>query len=306
MVQLGQVRHRDGIFPCRLRPRPLTVNPTHSSSGRPAAFASSLLPKALVAGVALCASGAFAQSSDAWQFSGSLNLFLPSVSGSSSFPASGGGSVIDVNGGNVYDSLNAMFMGSLEARKGPWGMFTDVIYLDLSTNKAGSREFRIGRNDLPVGASANLELGLTGWAWTLGGSYRLAATPRYQVDVLAGARLLDIETQLDWTLGGNVGSVALADRTGSRTVTHKNWDFIVGAKGRLGLDGAGKWFVPYYMDIGAGDSQMTVQAMTGVGYAFSWGDVIGSWRYLGYEMKSGSSLQDLSLNGPMVSAVFRW
>jgi hypothetical protein len=282
------------------------VNPTHSSCGRPTAFAASLLPKALVAGAALCASGAFAQSSDAWQFTGSLNLFLPSVSGSSTFPASGGGSTIDVDGSKVFDSLNSLFMGSLEARKGAWGMFADVIYLDFSASQSGSRDFRIGRADLPVGASANLELGLKGWSWTFGGSYRLATTPRYQVDVLAGARLLDIETRLDWGLSGNVGSVALADRAGSRTTTLKNWDFIVGAKGRLALDGAGKWFVPYYFDIGAGDSQMTVQAMTGVGYAFSWGDVVGSWRYIDYEMKSGSFTQDLRFSGPMVAAVFHW
>ena len=267
---------------------------------------SSLLRKVLVAGAALCASGAFAQSGDAWQFSGSLNLFLPSMSGNSKFPASGGGSAIDVDGGKILDSLNSTFMGSFEARKGAWGLFTDVIYLDLSASQSGSRDFRIGRADLPAGASANLELGLSGWSWTLAGSYRLATTPRYHVDVIAGARLLDIETRLDWALAGNVGSVALADRAGSRTTRQKNWDFIIGAKGRLSLGAAGKWFVPYYLDIGTGDSQKTVQANTGLGYAFSWGDVVGSWRYIDYDMKSDATVQNLRFSGPMVAAVFHW
>ena len=38
----------------------------------------------------------------------------------------------------------------------------------------------------------------------------------------------------------------------------------------------------------------------------SWGEIVGSWRYLGYNMKSGEGLQDLSFNGPMLSAVFHW
>ena len=262
-----------------------------------------MLRNTIVAFAALCASASFAQSADRWEFSGSVNLYLPTMKAQSAFPPGSGGSSASID---VSDSLEFTFMGSLEARKGVWGVFTDVIYLDLSASEGGSRDLQLGGAGLPVGASANVNLGLTGWSWTVAGTYRLAATPRYHVDLVGGARMLDIETNLDWTLGGNVGSVALADRAGSRTGGQTNWDVIVGAKGRLALGTQGKWFMPYYLDIGAGESKWTAQAMTGVGYAFSWGDVIGSWRYLGYEMKSGSAVQDLSLNGPMVSAVVRW
>jgi hypothetical protein len=32
----------------------------------------------------------------------------------------------------------------------------------------------------------------------------------------------------------------------------------------------------------------------GVGYAFSWGSIVGAWRYLDYEFKSGSSIENIS------------
>lgn len=57
---------------------------------------------------------------------------------------------------------------------------------------------------------------------------------------------------------------------------------------------------------GNGRSDLTYQVMSGVGYAFNWGDVIGGWRYLGYNMKSGKAIESLNLNGPMVSVAFRW
>jgi len=260
----------------------------------------------LVALAAFGASAAFGQSADRWEFGGSFNIFLPTMKAQTVFPPSGGGSAASIDAGKILDNLDFTFMGSLEARKGVWGAFTDVIYLDLSASKGGSRDLQLGGAGLPVGAFANVNLGLTGWSWTVAGTYRLAATPKYHVDLVGGARMLDIETNLDWPLGGNVGSVALADRAGSRTVGLTIWDVIVGAKGRLALGAQGKWFMPYYLDVGTGESKWTVQAMTGVGYAFSWGDVVGSWRYLGYEMKSGSAVQDLSFSGPMVSAVVRW
>ncbi len=69
---------------------------------------------------------------------------------------------------------------------------------------------------------------------------------------------------------------------------------------------AKKWFVPYYLDVGAGDSKSTWQAVTGVGYSFGWGDVVGAWRHLDYRMKSGNAVESLSFSGPGIAAVFRW
>jgi hypothetical protein len=46
--------------------------------------------------------------------------------------------------------------------------------------------------------------------------------------------------------------------------------------------------------------------MTGIGYSFGWGDVVGSWRYLDYKMKSGRVIESMNFNGPSLAAVFHW
>jgi hypothetical protein len=47
-------------------------------------------------------------------------------------------------------------------------------------------------------------------------------------------------------------------------------------------------FVPYYLDVGTGDSKLTWQGIAGLGYAFSWAEVIGTWRYLDYRFSAHS------------------
>ncbi len=107
------------------------------------------------------------------------------------------------------------FMGSFEARKGVWGGFTDVVYVDLGQSKSGFRDMTIGGNQLPADASANANYDLKGTAWTLAGSYRAVPDVRSPVDVFAGARMLDIKQTLGWQLSGNVGSVPLPGRSGN-------------------------------------------------------------------------------------------
>jgi hypothetical protein len=64
--------------------------------------------------------------------------------------------------------------------------------------------------------------------------------------------------------------------------------------------------VPYYFDIGAGQSQSTVQAAGGLGYAFKWGEISAMYRYLGYRTKEGRVLDDINFSGPLLAATWRW
>lgn len=246
-----------------------------------------------------------AQDGGDWKFQGTVYLYLPSVDGKTTFPSSGGGSSVGVDAGSILDHLKMTFMGSLEASRGPWGVYTDAIYIDLGDSASGSRAITIG-GGLPAGASASIDYDLRGWLWTLAGTWRAVSTPSYRLDVVGGTRLLDMKQTVDWRLAGNIGSIPLPDQQGVRTTSLVNWDAIVGVKGRAAFGDGLRWFVPYYLDIGAGESKFTWQAIAGVGYSFGWGDVVGVWRYIDYRMKSGSVIESLSFNGPGVAAVFRW
>ncbi|MBK6396605.1 MAG: hypothetical protein IPF73_19570, partial [Betaproteobacteria bacterium] len=50
---------------------------------------------------------------------------------------------------------------------------------------------------------------------------------------------------------------------------------IIGVKGRYAFGADRRWFAPYYLDVRTGDSDLTWQAMGGLGYRFSWGDIRG-------------------------------
>jgi hypothetical protein len=157
-----------------------------------------------------------------------------------------------------------------------------------------------------VGASANANFDLKGSVWTLGGSYRLMTTSSTKMDLLAGARLLDIKQKLSWDLTGNIGAVPLPGRAGNLDASIKNWDAIIGLKGKVALGNENKWFAPYYVDVGTGDSDLTWQANAGIGYSFHWGEVIAAWRYLDYKMKSGKPIETINFNGPALAAVWNW
>jgi hypothetical protein len=222
------------------------------------------------------------------------------------FPPSGSSSRVSADIGTILDNLKMTFMGSFEARRGQWGVLADVVYLDVGNTKEQSQALALGGISLPAGVNAKVSFDLKGWISTLAGTYRLIGDSDYTADLVVGARVLNLRPSLNWYLTGNVAGIPVLDRQGSRETDERNWDFIVGYKGRATFAPDGKWFVPYYLDIGTGESKFTWQAMAGIGYSFGWGDVVGSWRYIDYQMKSGNVLEELSFNGPVIAAVFHW
>ena len=258
-------------------------------------------------GVAMLLSGAAAAQApaDDWQFRAMIYGYLPTISGSTTFPA-GTGSGISVDADKIIDHLKFTFMGSLEAQKGRWGAFTDVIYLDVGGSKSGTRDLSIGGVEVPAGVTANLSEDLKGTVWTLAGNYRVLATPETAFDVFGGARLLSVKQKLAWEFSAAIGPIVGAGLSGSSDAKLDNWDAIVGVKGRFNFGPSREWFVPYYVDIGTGDSDLTWQGIAGIGYAFKWGEVVAAWRYLDYDFKSGKKIESLNFSGPAIGVAFRW
>ena len=266
---------------------------------------------ALCASVALLPARAVAQTADTWQLSDSWRFgvslygYLPTVGVKAMLP-NGATSEVSVDIKTILDHLKMGFFGAAEAQKGRWGAFTDVLYMDVGAAPSKTRSFQLGQGPLPADVSASTSIDLKATIWTLAGSYRFVADPNFTFDVLAGARLLDVKINQGYQLTGNVGPIPLPGRSGSASIHVSDWDAIIGIKGRYAVSSDRAWYVPYYLDVGTGESKLTWQIMGGVGYAFSWGDVIATWRYLDYRNDSGKPLQDLNMNGPQISFVFHW
>ncbi len=261
----------------------------------------------VIAIAALAPNAAIAQQlSDQWQWRGIIYGYFPSIGGATRFPARTGGTSVDVDADTVLRNLKFAFMGTLEVQKGRWGGFSDVMYVDIGGSKSQTRDVRIGGVDIPVGVTADLSLDVKGWIWTSAVSYRAVSDTDGFFDVFGGVRMLDMDQRLGWQFSANVGPINGPGIEGDAQVSLTNWDAIVGAKGRYRFGQQREWFLPYYVDAGGGDSRFTWQGIGGIGYAFSWGELVAVWRYIGYDFKSGDKIERLNFSGPAIGVAFRF
>ena len=267
------------------------------------------------AAVVVCvAAGAFlsvpaaAQSgqADRWLVTATIYGWVPKIDGTVNFPGDKGSTGIYASMDDVLNHLKMTFQGTLDAHNGRWGMFTDIVYVDLGGIKSREREFSIGNVGIPASVTKELSLDIKALVWTVAGEYRVVSDPAWTVDLLGGARMLQMKPTLGYSITGDLGPIVIPGRSGSKQVDETVWDGIVGVKGRYTFGDDRKWFAPFYLDVGTGQTQLTWQIAGGIGYSYSWGSVFGVWRYLDYNFQSGKALENINMNGPMLGVAFTW
>jgi hypothetical protein len=251
---------------------------------------------------------------DKWTFAVRPYLWAPGISGTLKYdipPSGGGGASVDLSS-YILQNLNMALMLSAEARKGDWAVLTDVLYLDVESDDSKVKSVSFsgpgGRIEVSAGADVGTKVKLSGFVWELAGAYTVARGGNSSMDVLAGVRYLGIEAKTDWQLSGSISdnvSGGTFARSGSTSDRVDLWDAIIGIRGYVGL-GQSKWAIPYYLDVGTGNSAITSQAMAGIEYRYSWGELQLLYRYLYYDLKGDKLLQNVSLNGPAIGVNFRF
>jgi hypothetical protein len=190
--------------------------------------------------------------SDDWQYAATIYLWGAAIKGETVR-----GADVNVNFDTLINNLNMAFMGTFEARKSRWSFLTDVSYLNVGANGSGRVPVALAP-DTGVGVSANVKT--KGWVLDFIGGYNLWNAPQASLDVIAGAR------RLDFGLGVDAGPYA-AGRDLSRCGSV--WDGVIGVKGQVELNP--KWYVPYCLDVGTGQSDLTWQSSGGLACRFRWG-----------------------------------
>jgi hypothetical protein len=240
-----------------------------------------------------------------WQFGALVYFYYADVGAKATLP-NGTASDVTVDARDLLNNLKFAVLGTFEARKDRWGLFSDLIYMDVGQFRSRFHDLTIGRVGLPADVSASVNFDLKSIVWTVAGSYRAVAQPAAALDLIAGARLLDTKVRLDYTLNGNIGPIPAPERAGNSEAKEHYIDGVVGLKGRMAFGTDLRWFIPYYGDVGTGDSDLTWQVMSGLGYAFKWGEIVGAWRYVDYRFKSDSPIDSENFNGPLVGVAIRW
>lgn len=200
---------------------------------------------------------------------------------------------VKVDASDLLDNLKMAFMGTVEARYNKWSIITDVIYMDVGDD--ANTTVAIGPNPgHPV--RANVDVDLTSWVVSAGVGYDIAQADWGRLAMVGGVRYLSADIDSKFGLGGRFPL--------ERSDSEDFWNGIVGFKGYLTV--GEKWFLPYYADIGTGDSDLTWQMFGGIGYRFGWGDIMLGYRHLAFDQGDDKIVQDLEMSGPVMGAAFHF
>lgn len=241
---------------------------------------------------------------DHWQFAVAPYLWLPSVTGTMQFSLPGGGAEASTGPYDYLQNLKFAFMIQGEARKGDWSFFADAIYLNFGRHETSVN----ATNGLfgPRETQQSVETSFRGTVVQIGGGRTIIRQSRGYVDAIVGMRYLGVKGTLDATAVSTTIAGAGANPQLSVSQVQNIFDGFAGLRGRVSITGDGRWYVPFYLDLGAGTSKFTWQAMTGLGYAMKWGDVSLTYRYLAFYGSGDQLVQTLRLSGPSLNVIFRF
>ena len=255
---------------------------------------------------------------DEWQFELTPYIWLPTIDGTLTYgppPGGGGGPSVSVGPTDWLDLINAGLLINGNARKDRFSLFTDLVYLSLQSKN--DRVLSVfgnlpgGPTTIPVSANATLnsQSDLDGLIWTLAAGYTMKNTGTMVVDLYAGVRYLGLDASTRWSLVGDITTpdgTLLLDAQGGIEAGTDLTDAIVGSRGYFGVGATKAWTVPFSIDVGAGSSDVTWNAMLGLSRVYDWGDLMLVYRHLAYDEDGSGLMQDFSFSGPAFGARFRF
>jgi hypothetical protein len=226
---------------------------------------------------------------ECWQFGADVYLWVADIGGETA-----GGDTIDVPFHTLLENLDFSYMGAFHARNGRWHLSTDVIYMNLEGDNSGTVTAP-GEIELKVDAKVKVQA----WVVSPAVGYTFIDMEKIRMEFLAGARYLWMKPELKLNITGPLNSNHNISDSGDV------WDGIAGIRGDVNL--AKDWYIPYYADMGTGDSDYTWQAMAGVGYRINkMVDVVASYRYLKWKFEDNKAVDNLDLSGPLLGLRLRF
>jgi opacity protein-like surface antigen len=251
--------------------------------------------KKIIASAMLLAAPIASQASD-WEYSVTPYLWLPTISIDSARVVdknSSNDGPLDIGPTDYLEALDFGFMITGEARNDKLVMKGDLIYLDFSVD---DKDGKWGGN--------TFDASLKGTVPTILAGMNVIKTSNYHMDVLAGWRRADLDLKFDRSARLTPFSPL------KKSLTYD--DFLVAINGEYQFSDT-KWSMPYYADIGAGDSDMTWQALIGIDYAFESWKLHLNYRHLDYDFGDMGNatlpiMQDVGLvfSGPSIGAKFEF
>jgi opacity protein-like surface antigen len=224
-----------------------------------------------------------------WSFRATSYLWFAGINGD--VGVGGLGPVdVDVSFGDIFGNLDwtpppIMLVG--EVRYDRFGFITDFIYLGLDGE---------GATAVPVPITAEAELDTI--VWTFAGAYRAIENDTFSLDLRAGGRLWNLQSEVTLAAPG-----ATLQASGSKT-----WvDPIIGIAGQVNLgDGFALRAVG---DVGGFGAAADIDWQVVGALQYQLNDSIAleaGYRYLAVDYQDGGFIFDAALSGPIMGASFRF
>jgi opacity protein-like surface antigen len=233
---------------------------------------------------------------DRWQFELTPYLFASGLYGTTG--AQGIDADVEMGFDDVLEQLEMGFMGTLEMRRGRWGILFDGLYFELGGERSSSWQGPLGIGS----ATGELEVSATMQMYQLSAGYRLGEG--VTIDLIGAARYTQLDTDLELvvTTGG-----LLPGGTRSLSAKESWWDPVVGARALIPF--GQHWSVVLYGDIGGFGvgSDLTYQAIAGVNWQFSKHfSAKAGYRYLYQDFEDDGFVWDMAAHGPYLGLGIRF
>ncbi len=208
----------------------------------------------------------------------------------------------DVPLSDLLDKQDGVFMGHFEGRGERFGLFVDTIYLSV----ADSNVIPIGPGG-PIVGDLITDMKMTLKLYEVGGAYRIGKVDPGSAafDIVLGARLVDVDQNLDLILPGPAATPVNLSIAVSET------DVFFG--GRLIGKFTEKWHYKVRADVGGGGTDGTFNILGAVGYTFGQTGLFSldlGYRYMRIELENnqnGTSTEtDITMSGPLLGFIFNF
>jgi len=233
---------------------------------------------------------------DRWQYEITPYLLVAGMEGTAG--VRGYNTDLDASFSDIIDNLDVGFMGLFMARKGPWSLGLEGVYIDLSnestTPVTGPAGFRSGNGKLDVSSTMYIAQGTV--------EYRLV-DGKTMLDGVGALRYTKLDLDMDVVI--QFDEPRPFDGADSEGGSDAWVDAVVGLHVRHSV--SDKTTLLGYLDIGGGGSDLTYQLMGGINWEFTKGYTAKlGYRYLYWDYEDGGFVWDMTAKGPYLGLGIRF
>ncbi|WP_248765727.1 hypothetical protein [Pseudomonas protegens] len=223
---------------------------------------------------------AMAADDDGWRFNGGPYVWGAGIRGHVGHRSTGT-QFIKSDFSDIARSVDMSVMLMGEARRGPYSVLADLMYIDTDT-----------RNRLPTGALASkLEVQSKTASGFLGGGYQVLGDDDHRLDIAGGVRVWYSSTSI--TLhGGPAGGLSGSDKA--------TWaDAMAGVRGHYAVNE--RFWLSAWGMAGAGQSREDWDLAALAGWEFLPGfSAVAGYRAMGVDYRHDGFVYDIVQKGPLL------